>query len=74
MIIVLWSLKAPGRGILAAVLGAAGNSIQVVGNPFPSESILLSSLHYQWFPQCLYFHEKKNKGKATTFTGQTLMR
>ena len=38
---------------------AAGNSIQFAGNLVPSERILLSSLHYQWFPQCLYFHEKK---------------
>ena len=59
MIIVLWSLKASGWGILAAVLGAAGNSIKFTGNPVPPESILLSSLHYQWFPRCLYFHEKK---------------
>ena len=38
---------------------AAGNSIQFAGNLVPSERILLSSLHYQWSPQCLYFHEKK---------------
>lgn len=38
---------------------AAGNSIQFAGNLFPSERILLSGLHYQWFPQCLCFHEKK---------------